>query len=1068
MASPEPRPADRQETRSPGAKESRVKKLAALLVVLVSAVTVALQAPTEDTCLLVSAENLARGGGNFFLYCQISTQNYTFQAGDRLEYDILLPAGNPSPKGGVDADLREDDSLKGRLKDVPWLRDAGIEDQKGIRLHGDGALEPAKDRWYHRAFDLTPVAGTTAVRWNVQFEGDEKGIYIQLLDNIRVTNGGKTVLTIYENGPTPAMELRQRSGYSTRVLIASSPKGAELSDFLKQTIEKARKLNQLNSEREKFAAEIDVARTLATKSRDHDYIEGVNEAAAAEDLAAYEAGDADKYLASVEKGRELLRKVEPHMHGVTGHLVGHAHIDLQWLWPWSECVDHIIPDTFGQAIKFMDEFPEFTFTQSSGTLYETTKKYHPELYSKMKKRIAEGRWEVVGGRWCEGDTNMISGESHARHMLYGQRFFKSEFDRWCDVGWEPDTFGHTWTMPQILKKSGIDYYYFCRGGKQIPLFWWESPDGTRVLAFDEPATGGWYNGEIGTKEVKELAEFLKTTGAFDHLMVYGVGNHGGGPTREQIKNALAMRDLPGYPKIRFSTAHDFFVEVSKVAEKLDLPVVKTELNPVFEGCYTTHSAVKKLNRDSEALLPQAETFAAFAGGPYPRELFADLWKDVCWNHHHDTLPGSFIHLASFNTDSMYGVVLRKGAEILKKAQGAIASRIPLAEGGHTVVAFNPLAWSRSEVVEAFVPGTFGSLRVLDGDKATPGQVISTQNGMTRFCFLAAGVPGAGFKTFRVEAGPAVSAPVAPATIVPRFEILHEAPHGMSAWTVGAFDRSEDLRPGQAQWIESGPVRWRKRTVYRYGSSTITQDALTYQGSDRVDYETKVDWMEIGNARAGGPMLKVAFDTKLQAKSATYEIPFGDITRPNDGHENVALKWCDVSEAGSGITILNDCKHAYDAKGGTVRLTLLRASFDPDPVPDLGTHMMRYAAVPHDGPLDRGATSRLSFEFNEPMNTITLDGSASLSWSGCSVGPTNIVVTAIKRWEDGNDFIVRAYETNGVQTEATFDFAFEALAAKEVDLIERDMKEQGRLRVAGRKLVAGFKPYEIRTFRIRAR
>jgi alpha-mannosidase len=1072
----------------------------------------------QDSCLLVSAENIVSAEGNWFLYVEISDTPCTFQPGDRLEYDILLPALNPRLQGGIDAELKRE-NLPEPLKTRPWLRDAGIRDQDGVTLHGTAVLESARDRWHHRSFDLAPAAGGTAERWMIAFEGDQPGRYIQLLDNIRVTRDGDTVCWIYENGEISA-KIRMIDGYSRTVLVTTAERETVLSDErVVALLDQARRDNDLRTARAQFHAELDVARRLATHLHDQNLLTAIEAAAREEDAAAFEAGELEAYARSLARGRQNLSHAHPQMQRFTGHLVGHAHIDLQWLWSWDETVNQIIPQTFGQAIRFMQEFPDFTFTQSSAALYLATEQHHPELFKQIQEYAASGRWEPVGGRWCEGDMNMISPESHARHFLYAQRYFQDRFGHICTVGWEPDTFGHPWTMPQILSKAGIDSYYFCRAGKNVPLFWWEAPDGSRVLAFEEPPTGGWYIDVVSDEQVRELADFVATTGASDHLMVYGVGNHGGGPTRENIEAAIAMRERQPWPNVKFSTASEFFRRLHEQADSLDIPTIRDELNSVFEGCYTTHSRIKRYNRDSEALLESAEVFAALAaltGPAYPREAFASLWRDVLWNHHHDTLPGSFIHASSLYSAKMYDALRARGTDLLRRAQAALAARIDLASSEPGVIVFNPLAWSRSEIVEAAVtlPVTTRLTTLYDEEGDLPLQILERkldgENVTLRFCFVARGVPGCGFKVFR-NRGPAsrTAAPITEQTVdevypvptaqadpaqavfghlAPCFQILHEEPHGMSAWTIGAYGATTELRaPLSIRTVESGPLRQRFRTVYRFDQSTITQDIIHCPDSARVDYETTVDWQQLGNKTDGGPMLKVGFATNLDADTATYDIPFGDITRTNDGHENVALKWCALSgrvintSTEQTIAVLNDCKHAYDVKDGVIRLTLLRSPYAPDPTPDIGVHQMRYAVLPTDGPLDKAALTRAAWEFNKPLQVRVHEGtddasSASSSgvqttslppaWSGCQAEPANIIVTCLKRAERNDDFIIRAYECAGRATSATISLGFDAKGAVENDLLERETDDAPPVTLSGRLLRAPFKPYEIRTIRLR--
>jgi alpha-mannosidase len=741
----------------------------------------------------------------------------------------------------------------------------------------------------------------------------------------------------------------------------------------------------------------------------------------------------------------------------------------------------------------MDEYPDFTFSQSTAALYLATEQHHPELFKQIQQRVKEGRWEIVGGRWCEGDLNMISPESHVRHFLYAQRYFQQKFGRMCTDGWEPDTFGHPWTMPQILRKAGIRSYYFCRGGggsvdrpiHQNPLFWWEGPDGSKVLAFNETPSGGWYNDVVTDDKVREVAQFAAKTGARDHLMVYGVGNHGGGPTRENIQAALAMRDYKPWPQIKFSTLGAFFDRLYAQADRLHVPTVREELNPEFEGCYTSHSRIKRYNRDSESLLVSAEVFAALAaanGRAYPRDELEQLWHDLLWNHHHDTICGSFVHASSLYSAEMYEKLLKRGQEIRQRSQRALLGRAPGSATEIRIAVFNPLAWTRTEPAEATLAlpaGTAGA-QLTDSDGDVPTQVLTkhTDGDTTtaRVCFLARGVPGCGFKVFGVRALPSPPPVRRPASMPPpaplqaHLQILHETPRGMSAWQIGPIDKTTALdQPVSTEMVETGPVRHRERTVYEFDKSRITQDALTYPGRGRVDYETTVEWKQVGNAKYGGDMLKAAFAIGLSADTATYEIPFGDVSRPNDGHENVALKWCDLSTPERGVAVLNDCKHGHDVKDGVIRLTLLRSSYDPDPEPDVGTHHMRYAAVPHDGPLDKAAVVRAAWEFNEPMQALVLTAADerehARAWSGCSVEPTNVIVTAMKRAEDGDDIVLRAYECAGKPVAATFRLGFEGQSVSEADLLERDLPGAGRVTIAGRTLTAEFKPYEIRTFRV---
>ncbi|MBX3394800.1 MAG: alpha-mannosidase [Phycisphaerae bacterium] len=1066
---------------------------------------------STDTCMYFSVNNIVNSDdGNWFIYLQFSREPYTFKKGDHLEYDVALASDVPVAKGGIDIDFSAE-NLPQPFRAMPWARDQAIVDQDGIRLHGDGLIEKAVGKWHHRVMDMSSLDGVSVARWTVNFEGDKPGRYVQCIDNVRITNNGNTVLWVYQNGPIPAFEVRQVSGYSREALVTFCLRDeAGDREKLAAVEVRARRQHELRAEQERFRAELDIMRQLAERDKDAHLLEHVKEAENAEDLAAFERGDAEAYTASLHRARQSISHHHPQMQKYTGHLVGHAHIDLQWLWTWDETIREIIPQTFGQAVKFMEEFPDFTFSQSSAALYLATEVHHPELFDKMKKYIEDGRWELVGGRWCEGDTNIISPESHVRHFLYGQRYFQQTFGKVCSVGWEPDTFGHCWTMPQLLLKSGIDSYYFCRAGKGVPLFWWEGPDGSRVLAFEEPATGGWYNDVVSDDKVRELIKFVIGTGANDHLMVYGVGNHGGGPTREYIEAANAMKSRSPWPTVKFSTASEFFDRLHQMADKLNAPTIRNELNTIFEGCYTTHGRVKRLNRLAESALERAEVFSAMAvvDGAFdrnPTSALGDGWKDVLFNHHHDTLPGSFIHPPSFYTNDMLERVIAQAQRIQERSLKAIADR---AAGGKSrrddstyqkgIWIFNPLAWARSEVVtvDLFHLAEEEVAGILDSDgRSAPMQILDRSEegdtSVTQICFLASGLPSCGYKVFLADIrkagephqrrplpihigeidGVRPHAAKKPSAMAANFQILHEKPGGMTAWTIQTVDQTQPL--GEPVWtdvIESGPVRTRVRRTYRHDLSTLFVDEVTYAASPRVDYEVKVEWLQIGNSQKGSDMLKVAFDTGISNEEARSEIPFGDIGRPTDGKEYPTLKWVALSDGKRTVAVLNDCKHGYDVKDGVIRMTMLRSSYDPDPTPDVGIHLMRFGVMRFDGPLDRAALAKAAWEFNQPAPFVvrgapSTDASIRTGRSYVGISEPNIIMTAFKAAEDGDGLILRAYECAGMKTQAKLTLGFAAALATETDLLERVIPEAGMLPIEGGAISAEFGPYEIKTIKI---
>ncbi|MFW5697719.1 MAG: hypothetical protein ACOCX1_04085, partial [Fimbriimonadaceae bacterium] len=364
-------------------------------------------------------------------------------------------------------------------------------------------------------------------------------------------------------------------------------------------------------------------------------------------------------VASVEELESAVRKVEDVLAPIgkaakeyTIHCVGHGHIDMNWIWSWQETVA-VTHDTFASVLSLMDEYPDFTYSQSQASVYELTEKYHPEMFKEIQKRVKEGRWEITAAHWVEGDKNLSSGESIARHLLYTRRYINEKFGLGAEdlpVDWEPDTFGHANTIPGILAQGGLKYYYSCRPGggheharvgeKRPPVFWWEAPDGSRVLVNRETT---WYNSyvNIGDNVALSMVNFIKEVPVKQWLNVFGIGNHGGGPTREELDWLNELATYPIYPVLKPSTVKRYFELLEDELPK-DLPVFDHELNYEFTGCYTSQSTIKRANRHGENLCTEAETLAVVSGMEVPKENLRRAWINVLFNQFHDILPGSGI------------------------------------------------------------------------------------------------------------------------------------------------------------------------------------------------------------------------------------------------------------------------------------------------------------------------------------------------------------------------------------------------------------------------------------------
>jgi len=371
----------------------------------------------------------------------------------------------------------------------------------------------------------------------------------------------------------------------------------------------------------------------------------------------------------------------------TIHCVGHGHIDMNWMWSWPETVA-MTHDTFASVLNLMDQYPEFTYSQSQASVYAAIQKHHPKMFEKIKQRVKEGRWEVTASHWVEGDKNMASGEALCRHLLYTRDYFKKDFDldpEDVPIDWEPDTFGHANTIPMIDSKGGVKYYYACRTGggqdhlrvgeERPPLFYWQAPDGSRVLVNKETT---WYNSyvNIGDNVALPMVAFIAKTGLHHWLNVYGIGNHGGGPTRTEIDYLIELNEWPIYPRVVFSTAKKYFesVEQEARASNIALPVLDHELNFEFTGCYTSQSLIKQANRYGENYCVEAETLSVLAHIE-KREDLRDAWIKVLFNQFHDILPGSGVRETREYARGLFQEVGATTGAIKRDSLNKIATRI---------------------------------------------------------------------------------------------------------------------------------------------------------------------------------------------------------------------------------------------------------------------------------------------------------------------------------------------------------------------------------------------------------
>ena len=463
----------------------------------------------------------------------------------------------------------------------------------------------------------------------------------------------------------------------------------------------------------------------------------------------------------------------------TIHVIGHAHMDMNWLWTYSETMQ-MCNDNLRQVVAFMEEFPDYTMLQSQASVYNFVEMVDPPLFEQVKKYVKAGRLELAGGMWTEGDMNLSTGEAIARSFLLGQSYFKTRFGKTATIGWLPDNFGHIAQMPQILKLAGCDYFYFHRTKPYTGTFWWIAPDSSKVLCYANDT----YNGSITPDLKNEIQKFSPDKRRILHIT--GVGDHGGGPTRANIDMIHQLDKTPGYPSVRFTTAGDFFRKASK--EMDGRPSHRGEMQFIFEGCYTTVADIKAGNRNCENALYTSEFFNTLRwlnGDRYPDKEFNDLWTNLTFNQFHDILPGSAINEANKEAVARYADVLRRTNELRNNAFRKMADEVRFRTGmGQPVVAFNLQPFSRKTLIEATVysndePVTaklaswgdyYGSKKIISGGsgdvslpsvmvrdasgKSYPAQVVwgkSTPPGYTsKIQFTAGDMPAGGYRTFYID------------------------------------------------------------------------------------------------------------------------------------------------------------------------------------------------------------------------------------------------------------------------------------------------------------------------------
>ena len=786
------------------------------------------------------------------------------------------------------------------------------------------------------------------------------------------------------------------------------------------------------------------------------------------------------------------------------YMIGNAHIDPVWLWQWQEGYQEV-KATFRSVLDRMKEYDDFIFTGSSAVYYKWIEESEPEMFEEIRQRVKEGRWVLVGGWWIQPDCNAPGGESFARQALYGQRYFLEKFGTTAKTGYNVDSFGHNGMLPQLLRKGGMENYVFMRPGRhekglEAETFRWQSEDGSYVTASRIPFEYCTWPDEIRSHVLRCAGEIREEGGSL--MCFYGVGNHGGGPTKKNLDSIHEMNQEEGMPTLILASPDRFFEDVKKSGKRL--PVVSGELLHHSSGCYSAHSEVKRLNRTAENRLEAAEKLSVAASvmsnGHCPTEKYAQAWQNVLFNQFHDIMAGTSLQAAYDDARESYGTALHTAAEGLNEAAQALSWHIdiPMEEGMKPLVVFNPNAFAKKcEVEMESVALKEGMVLLDEEDNEIPFQLVQSMascNGRVRICFIA-DLPSLGWRTYRlaVRSSQQVFPPVTSdensaqnrwlkLTIDPEtgyIRSLQKKNDGTEYFSAPAAvpvvieDKSDTWSHGvrifnkevgrfhavSVKRIACGPVKAVLRVVSEYGGSRIIQDYSVYQELDYVTVKTTVDWHEKWS------MLKLQFPMNMNYLRCSYEIPYGVAVREPDGEEYPVQSFFDLEGANPGMTtainglsILNDGKCSACTEGKTAALTVLRSPIYAHHEPyvpdekleyvymDQGVQTFTWALYPHDGSWENAETAKNAILLNQkPVALFETyhKGHLKQKDSFLSVSADNVILTVAKLAEDGSgDMVLRLYETAGRHTQT-----------------------QVELSGLGRSLTLSFAPFEIKTVRV---
>jgi alpha-mannosidase len=722
----------------------------------------------------------------------------------------------------------------------------------------------------------------------------------------------------------------------------------------------------------------------------------------------------------------------------TAHVVGYAHMDMAWLWRWEESIYDIMYNTFRNQLDLMDQFPDYTYAQDQAVVFAMMERYFPDIFKGIVQKAKTGNFIPVSSGWVQMDENVVDGESLVRQFLYGQKYSKEKFGHYIRAAWQPDVFGHPYSMPQIARQAGIELYLFNRphDPSRPPIIWWQGLDGSRVLGYTTP---GEYTQPMDHEHTTVLGmKNADRVGVKNILVLYGMGDHGGGPNPADIAGIAKLNASPSEVRVKPTNVSNYIDLL--LTEKKDFPVVAGEMQHVFPGCYTTQVDMKRHNRQSEQLLLNAEKMSELAvffdyRDYYPNRDLTEAWKIALLHQAHDFAAGSGIGPIYADAARQYEEVFERGHRALNFSLQNLGLQVDTRGEGIPLVVYNPQSWDRSDLVIAEVSAFSLPQRMvaIHGDEALPVQVLKppAKQGARETAtvtFVAQQVPQMGLKLYRLVAEGG-NRKVTPSSLkvgmktrpfleneILRVELNPEtgniarlydklnkrealrgegnflvaledtaeqakatsAEYAGPAWDIGLTGKKWDLgKATRLEVVEQGPARATVRVVHRFRDSEFSQDISLAAGAPRVDVEISMDWRERET------FLKVGFPVGVSSPQVAAEIPYGVIERAQAGDEMVMGKWVDISDASYGVAILNNGRNGFDAKDNLIRLSVIRGPWGPDPRADEGQHTLGYSIYPHRGGWKEGKVGFQAFAFNSPLLALQEPAHASPQeqWAG---------------------------------------------------------------------------------------